>query len=148
MDFFTVPTVTFQVLYILIFIHHARRRILHFNVSAYPGTEWIIQQLREAFPYDTAPRYLIFDRHGKFGQSVVTAMKAMGIKPSRTAFRSPWQNGVVDVTYYHADRTHLGLQKDSPFGRPTIPKPGPNANLVSLPRVGGLHHQYEWRDAA
>ena len=65
-------------------------------MSAYPGTEWIIQQLREAFPYDTAPRYFIFDRDSKFGKSVVTAMKAMGIKPSRTAFRSPWQNGVVE----------------------------------------------------
>ena len=177
MDFFTVPTATFQVLYVLIFICHARRRILHFNVSAYPGTEWIIQQLREAFPYDTAPRYLIFDRDDKFSQSVLTAMKAMGIKPSRTAFRSPWQNGVVErwigsvrrellnhvvilnephqrrllndyVTYYHADRTHLGLQKDTPLGRPTMPKPSEDAKLVSLSRVGGLHHRYEWYDAA
>jgi transposase InsO family protein len=177
MDFFTVPTVTFQVLYVLVFICHARRQILHFNVSAYPGTEWIIQQLREAFPYDTAPRYFIFDRDSKFGKSVVTAMKAMGIKPSRTAFRSPWQNGVVEwwigsvrrellnhvvilnephlrrlltsyVTYYHADRTDLGLQKDTPLGRSMTPKPSQKAKLVSLPRVGGLHHRYEWRDAA
>jgi transposase InsO family protein len=177
MDFFTVPTATFRVLYVLIFIHHARRQILHFNVSAYPGTEWIIQQLREAFPYDTAPRYLIFDGDGKFGQSVVTAMKSMGIKPSRTAFRSPWQNGVVErwigsvrrellnrvvvlnephlrrllrdyLSYYHVDRTHLGLQKDTPLHRPTIAKPDQNAKLVSLPRLGGLHHRYEWRKAA
>ena len=145
MDFFTVPTATFQVLYVLIFIRHARRQILHFNVSAHPGTEWIIQQLREAFPYDMAPRYLIFDRDDKFGQLVVTAMKSMGIKPSRTTFRSPWQKVVVErwigtvrrellnhvvilnelhlrrllrdyVSYYHADRTHLGLQKEMSFG--------------------------------
>ncbi len=104
-------------------------------------------------------------------------MKAMGIKPSRTAFRRPWQNGFVGrwvgsvrrellnhvvilnephlrrllndyVIYYHTDRTHSGLQKDTPLGRPTSPRRSQNANLVSLSRVGGLHRRYEWRDAA
>jgi transposase InsO family protein len=177
MDFFTVPTVTFNVLYILFVIHHARRQILHFNVTAHPASEWVVQQLREAFPYETAPRYLIFDRDGKFGPSVVAAIKTMGIKPSRTAFRSPWQNGVAErwigsvrremlnhvvvlnenhlrrllhdyVTYYRVDRTHLGLRKDSPLSRPLTPKPSQKAKVVSLPRVGGLHHRYKWREVA
>jgi transposase InsO family protein len=177
MDFFTVPTVTFNVLYILFVIHHARRQILHFNVTTHPASEWVVQQLREAFPYEAAPRYLIFDRDGKYGPSVVAAIKAMGIKPSRTAFRSPWQNGVAErwiglvrremlnqvvvfnerhlrrllrdyVTYYRVDRTHLGLRKDSPSGRPLTPKPSQKAKVVSLPRIGGLHHRYKWREAA
>jgi transposase InsO family protein len=177
MDFFTVSTVTFNVLYILFVIHHARRKLLHFNVTAHPSAERVVQQLREAFPYETTPRYLIFDRDGKFGPSVVAAIKAMGIKPSRTAFRSPWQNGVAErwigsvrremlnhvvvlnerhmrrllrdyVTYYLVDRTHIGLRKDSPMGRPASPKPSHKARIVSLPRIGGLHHRYEWREAA
>ena len=177
MDFFTVPTVTFNVLYILFVIHHARRQLLPFNVTAPPASEWVVQQLREAFPYETAPRYLIFDRDGKFGPSVVAAIKTMGIKPSRTAFRSPWQNGVAErwigsvrremlnhvvvlneshlrrllhdyVTYSRVDRTHLGLRKDSPLSRPLTPKPSQKAKVVSLPRVGGLHHRYKWREVA
>jgi transposase InsO family protein len=142
MDFFTVPTLTFGVLYCFFIIAHDRRRILHFNVTRTPTSVWVIQQLREAFPYESAPKYLIFDRDAKFGPEVVGAVRAMGSQPTRTSFRSPWQNGVAErwigscrrdlldhvialnerhlrrllaeyVRYYHEDRTHLGLQKQS-----------------------------------
>ncbi len=93
MDFFTVPTVTFDVLYILFVIHHDRRKVLHLNVTPLLSAEWVVQQLREAFPYETIPRYLIFDRDGKFGLSVVAAIKAMGIKPSRTGYLEALEEG-------------------------------------------------------
>ena len=101
----------------------------------------------------------------------------MGIKPCRTAYRSPWQNGVAErwigscrrelldqvivfdmhhfirlmrsyLDYYHEDRCHLGLDKDSPSGRIVTARPSSDAEIVALPRVGGLHHRYAWRDAA
>jgi putative transposase len=96
MDFFTVPTLTFGVLYCLFVIAHNRRRILHFNVTRYPTREWVTQQLREAFPYESVPGYLIFDRATKFDEEVVETMKSFGITPKRTSFRSPWQNGAAE----------------------------------------------------
>ena len=143
MDFFTVPTLTFGVLYCFFVIAHDRRRILHFNVTRHPTSAWVTQQLREAFPYDSAPRYLIFDRGSNFNEEVVDTIKSFGIQPKRTSFRSPWQNGVAErwvgncrrdlldhvivlnerhlkrlmneyVRYYHDDRTHLGLGKETP----------------------------------
>ena len=177
MDFFTVPTATFRMFYVLFVIHHARRTILHFNVTTNPGEDWVMQQLREAFPYDTAPGYLIFDHDAKFSPAVVESVGSMGIEPTQTAFRSPWQNGVAErwvgsvrrelfehvvvlseshlrrlllcyVVYYQADRTHLGLGKDAPASRATTSKPNPTAKVIALPRVDGLHHRYEWRVAA
>ena len=94
MDFFTVPTLSFQVLYVLVFLHRHRRRVLHFAVTALPTADWIRQQLREAFPYNTHPRFLILDRDGLFDHSVLNFMRALQITPVRTAPRSPWQNGV------------------------------------------------------
>jgi len=140
LDFFTVPTMTFGVLYCFFVIAHDRRRILHFNVTKHPTSAWVIQQLREAFPYDSAPGYLIFDRGANFNEQVVDTVKSFGIEPKRTCFRSPWQNGVAErwvgscrrdlldqvivlnerhlkrlvneyVRYYHEHRTHLGLKK-------------------------------------
>lgn len=96
MDFFTVPTVTFGVLYVWFAIGHGRRRILHFDVTAHPAATWVIQQLREAFPFGAAPRHVIFDRDSIFSAHVVSTMKSFGIQPTRTAFRSPWQNGVAE----------------------------------------------------
>jgi transposase InsO family protein len=177
MDFFTVPTATFRVLYVFFVIHHGRRQVLHSSVSAHPGRDYVIQQLRESFPYDTAPRHLILDRDTKFGRDVLSAIHSMGIRPFRIAYRSPWQNGVAErwvgtvrrelldhvivlneahlcrlitayVAYYNEDRTHLTLEKDAPTARPTMPRPDKNAWLVSLPRIGGLHHRYEWAAAA
>ena len=141
MDFFTVPTLTFSVLYCFFVIAHDRRRILHFNVTQHPSSVWVIQQLREAFPYDSAPSYLIFDRGTNFNEEVIDRVKSFGIEPKRTSFRSPWQNGVAErwvgscrrdlidhvivvnqrhlkrlmleyIRYYHEDRTHLALKKE------------------------------------
>lgn len=176
-DFFTVPTLTFQVLYVFFVISHGRRQVLHINVTAHPTAAWVVQQLREAFPFDTAPRYLILDRDSKFSAAVHGATKAMGIKAANTAYRSPWQNGTAErwiascrremlehvvplgerhllrllreyVAYHQQDRTHLGLDKDTPIPRAATPKPSEDAKVVALPRVGGLHHRYRWRDAA
>jgi len=96
MDFFTVPTVTFSVLYCFFVISHDRRRILHFNVTKHPASLWIVQQLREAFPFESAPRFLIFDRDGKYGVEVPAAVRSLKIRPVRTSFESPWQNGVAE----------------------------------------------------
>ena len=95
MDFFTVPTVSLRVLYVLFVIEHGRRRIVHVNVTSNPTSAWVIQQLREAFPYDTAPRHLIFDRDTIFSPAVVRFVRAMGTKPARTAYRCPWQKYCV-----------------------------------------------------
>jgi transposase InsO family protein len=96
MDFFTVPTLTFGVLYCFFVIAHDRRRILHCNVTKQPSSAWVVQQLREAFPYDSAPRYWIFDLGTQFNEEVIDTIKSFGIRPKRTSFRSPWQNGVAE----------------------------------------------------
>src|SRR5580765_3634044 len=96
MDFFTVPTITFGVLYCFFVISHERRRILQVNVMKHPTSAWIIQQLREAFPFEASHKYLIFDRDQKFGFEVITEVKAIRIIPKRTSFRSLWQNGIAE----------------------------------------------------
>ena len=172
MDFFTVPTLTFGVLYCFFVIAHDRRRILYCDVTRHPTSAWVIQQLREAFPYDSAPKYLIFDRGTNFNAEVIDTVKSFGIEPKRTSFRSPWQNGVAErwvgncrrdlldhvivlnkrhlkllmneyVRYYHEDRTHLALAKETPAGREAIKDPGVNHRVISMPRFGGLHHRYD-----
>ena len=177
MDFFAVPTASLKVLYGFFVIHHDRRRVLHFNATYNPSAAWVIQQLREAFPYDTAPTYLIFDRDAIFNPAVVTVVKAMGTKPRRIAFRCSRQNSVAErwigscrrellanvvvlgqrhlvrllrcyVTYYLEDRPHLGLAKDAPHGRVVTHPQSAKAKAITLPRVGALHHRYEWREAA
>jgi putative transposase len=169
MDFFTVPTITFGILYCFFVIAHGRRRVLHINVTRHPTSAWIVQQLREAFPFESAPRYLVFDRDAKYGLEVPIAVKSMKITPVRTAFESPWQNGVAErwmescrrdlldhiiavnerhlkrllseyVRYYHDDRTHLGLGKQTPANRARTAGKG---RVTAIPRVGGLHHRYE-----
>src|SRR5664279_5332794 len=171
MDFFTVPTITFGVLYCFFVISHNRRRILHVNVTKHPTSGWITQQLREAFPFETSLKYLIFDRDRKFGFEVIAAVKATRIIPRRTPFRSPWQNGIAErwvgscrrdlldhiillnerhlkrlmslyLRYYHEDRTHLGLGKDTPVGRVAASVSPSGKKIISLPRLGGLHHRY------
>jgi putative transposase len=171
MDFFTVPTLTFSVLYCFFVIAHDRRRILHFNVTRHPNSFWIAQQMREAFPDEHSMKYLIFDRDAKFGCEVLSAVEAIELASVRTSFKSPWQNGVAErwvgscrrdlldhvialnerhlkrmlseyVRYYHADRTHLGLQKETPGRRTTAVSSG-DCRVVSMPRLGGLHHRYD-----
>jgi putative transposase len=96
MDFFTVPTLRFSVLYGFFVISHDRRQILNFNVTKHPTSLWIVQQLREAFPFESSPRFLIFDRDGKYGAEVPAAVRPLKIRPVRTSFESPWQNGVAE----------------------------------------------------
>lgn len=172
MDFFTVPTLTFGVLYSFFVIAHDRRRILHFNVTRHPTSEWVVQQLREAFPYDSAPRYLILDRGSNFNEDVVNTIKSFGTEAKRSGFQSPWQNGIAErfigscrrdllnhvivlnenhlkrlmkdyLRYYQEDRTHLGLEKKTPGNRPAEKSIGKSCRVLSLPRLGGLHHRYE-----
>ena len=173
-DFFTVPTIRFQVLYVFLVLAHDRRRILHFNVTAHPTAEWTAQQLIQAFPWDSAPCYLLRDRDGIFGETFVQQVKAMGIREVLSAPRSPWQRAFVErvigsirrecidhmivfneaslrrtlglyLDYYHRSRTHLSLEKDSPEPRPV--QPPTLGRVVSVPQVGGLHHRYERRAA-
>lgn len=169
MDFFTVPTITFRVLYCFFIIGHDRRLIRHFNVTQHPTSAWIIQQLREAFPFESAPRFLIFDRDAKYGREVPAAVRSLRMNPVRTSFESPWQNGVAErwiescrrdmldqiiainerhlkrllsdyIRYYHEDRTHLGLGKGTPAGRTRSALSG---RVLSHERLGGLHHRYD-----
>ena len=95
-DFFIVPSLTFRTLYCFFVIAHARRRVLHFNVTTHPTSDWIVQQLREALPLPCPYRYIVFDRDGKFGSKVFEFLKACGIQPIRTTARSPWQNGIAE----------------------------------------------------
>jgi putative transposase len=160
MDFFTVPTLTFSVLYCFFVIAHDRRHILHFNVTRHPNSSWIAQQLREAFAEEHRHKYLIFDRDAKFGHEVLSAVEAIELASVRTSFRSPWQNGVAErwvgscrrdlldhvialnerhlkrllseyLSYYHEDRTHLGLQKETPGRRKTAVRIG-HCRVLSL----------------
>jgi transposase InsO family protein len=169
MDFFTVPTITFGVLYCFFVISHDRRRILHFNITKHPTSSWIIQQLREAFPFGAAPRFLIHDRDAKYGTEVPAAIRSLKINAVRTSFESPWQNGVAErwvgscrrelldhvialnerhlkrllseyVSYHHEDRTHLGLGKGTPGYRTRCVTSG---RVLAHHRLGGLHHRYD-----
>jgi transposase InsO family protein len=173
-DFFTVPTIRFQILYVFLVLAHERRRIVHFAVTAHPTAEWTAHQLREAFPWESAPRYLLRDRDRIFGHEFVKQLKAMGIKQVLSAPRSPWQWAHVErvigsirrecldhlivfnerslkhhltayCSYYHRTRTHLALEKDCPESREV--QPPDVGSIVSIPEVGGLHHRYERRAA-
>jgi transposase InsO family protein len=171
MDFFTVPTLTFGVLYCFFVICHGRRQVLHFNVTRHPTSAWVSQQLREAFPFDSAPRHLIFDRDASFNEEVVETISSFGIEPKRTSFESPWQSGIAErfvgtcrrdlldhmivlnerhlkrlmteyVRYYHNDRTHLGLGKQTPANREAVKSTAISVKVISIPRLGGMHHRY------
>ncbi len=172
-DFFVVPTATYRLLFVLVILAHERRRVVHAAVTAHPTAAWTAQQLREAFPADEVPRYLIRDRDAAFAGIGPTAT-GMGIHEVLTAPRSPWQNGYAErligsirreclhhvivvnetglsrvlsryLAYYHDSRTHLSLTKDSPEPRPIAPPTiGP---VVAIPQVGGLHHRYDRRAA-
>ncbi len=148
---------------------HDRRRILFFNVTRHPTSSWIVQQLREAFPYQSIPKFVLFDHDAKYGLEVPAALRSMTITCVQTSIRSPWQNGVAErwvgscrrdllghiialnerhlrrlladyVRYYHEDRTHMGLQKQTPGGRVRSTARG---RVVSRVRLGGLHHRYD-----
>jgi transposase InsO family protein len=176
-DFFTVPTLRFRTLYRFFVIEHGRRRILHFNCTAHPNSDWIVQQLRDALPLPCRYRYMLFDHDAKFGTEVVAFLNASGTEPLRTSVRSPWQNGTAErwvgsarremfdhtiplneshlrrlgreyLAYYHEDRTHLGLAKATPAHRAVEQRPTATRRIHSQPRMGGLHHRYGWTAAA
>jgi putative transposase len=167
-DFFTVHTVWFEILFVFIVLAHDRRRIVHFNVTAHPTADWTAQQMLEAFPFDTAPRYLLRDRDRIFGQEFRNQIAVMSINEVLSAPRSPWQRAYVErvigsirrecldhvivfseeslrrtlrsyFSYYHRSRLHLSLQKDSPESR-RVQSVG---TVTAFPEVGGLHHRYE-----
>ncbi len=96
MDFFTVPTATFRTLYVFLVLRHDRREIVHFNVTEYPTARWTAQQIVEAFPFDTPPRYLVRDRDRIYGDAVQRRIKSLAIEGVLTAPRSPWQNSFVE----------------------------------------------------
>ena len=173
-DFFTVPTATFRVLFVFVVLSHERRRVLHFGVTEHPTQEWTMQQMREAFPWDEAPRYVLRDRDAIYGRDFAAMTRDMGMEEVLTAPRSPWQNPFVErlvgsirrecldhvivwnerslrrtlhnyFAYYQRSRTHLALGKDAP--EPRAVEPPEQGRVVGIPQVGGLHHRYQRRAA-
>ena len=167
-DFFTVPTITMKVLFVFIVLEHRRRQVLHFNVTEHPTAAWTSQQIVEAFADRDAPRYLIRDRDGVYGNEVRLRIAALHIEEVLTAPQSPWQNPYAErligsirreclnhfvilnarhlkrtlalyFRYYHGSRTHLALDKQCPFPR-SVSSTG---RVVKIPQLGGLHHRYE-----
>jgi len=168
-DFFTVPTATFRILFTFVVLRHDRRQIVHFNVTAHPTAEWTAQQIVEAFPYDEAPGFLIRDRDGIYGRAFRNRVASMGIEEVPIAPRSPWQNPFAErvigsigrecldhiivlnerhlrrilreyFEYYHASRTHLSLGRNAPISREV--EPPSKGRVLAIPKVGGLHHRY------
>jgi transposase InsO family protein len=168
-DLFVVPTVTFQLLFVLVILAHDRRRLVHVAVTDHPTAAWTAQQLRNAFSENDAPRYLLHDRDSVFAD-VATTIAGMNTDAVRTAPRSPWQNAYVErvigsircecldhvivmnaaglhrvlrsyIAYYMRSRTHLALDKDTPCPR-TVTRPSVG-RIVARPEVGGLHHRYD-----
>ena len=168
-DFFTVPTATFQILYVLLVLRHERRQVVHFNITEHPTGQWTAQQMVEAFPWDEAPRYLLRDRDNVYDARFRRRVHSLGIEEVLTAPRSPWQNPYVErligsvrhdclnhvivlnerhlkrllrsySSYYRTARTHLALAKQCPEPR-TVERPD-RGNIIAFPHVGGLHHEY------
>lgn len=173
-DFFTVPTATFRVLFVFVVLAHRRRRVVHFNVTEHPTAAWTAQQILEAFADDTAPRYMIRDRDQIYGEGFRNRLRDMGITAVLTAPQSPWQNPFAErlvgsirrecldhvivlgekhlrrilksyFAYYLSSRTHLSLAKDAPITR--VVQGPETGEIVEIPQVGGLHHRYERRAA-
>jgi transposase InsO family protein len=168
-DFLTVPTVTFNVLYVFFVLSLDRRRLLHVNVTAHPYAEWAAQQIVEAVGFDTSIARLIRDRDRIYGARFDARVNHLGIEQVRIAPRAPWQNGCAErfvatlrrelldhvivlgerhllrlvrehMRYYNEDRPHMALQGDTPVSR-AVQVPG-SGRVVALARVGGLHHRY------
>jgi putative transposase len=168
-DFFTVPTVTFNVLYGFVVLLHDRRQVVHFNVTTHPTACWTAQQIIEAFPEETAPRFLLRDRDQIYGGHFRCRVVGIGIEEVVTAAQSPWQNPYAErligsirrecldhlivlgegqlrrilreyLDYYNGVRPHQSLEKNSPLPRQIeLPTKG---RVSSIPQVGGLHHRY------
>ena len=176
MDFLVVPTARFKLLYVWFVIGHGRRKILHANVTSHPTAEWVVQQLREAIPDETSIRHVIHDNDSIFSERVDRSIASFGIDAKRTSPGSPWQNGTAErwvgtvkrdlldhvivfdeshlrrllrdyIEYYNEERVHT-IIRDSPAGRSVRTRPSARSGIVGQPRVGGLHHCYEWCEAA
>ena len=174
LDFFTVPTATFRVLFVLVVLSHGRRRLRHFNITEHPTAEWTARQLIEACGPEDSPRYLIRDRDQVYGERFSRQARMLDIRETVTAPRSPWQNAYAErvigsirrecldhivvigerhlrgilssyVDYYNETRTHLALAKDAP--EPRSAQAPSQGRVVEVPRVGGLHHEYRRRAA-
>ena len=172
MDFFTVPTLTGRVLFVLVLLSHHRRRVVHVRITEPPTAEWTAQQMIEAFPEDTTPRWLLRDRDAIYGDLFRRRVAGMGISEVVTSPSSPWHNPYVErligsirrecldhvivlneahlrrtldryLSYYHGARTHLALAKDAPTPRLVQV----HGTVIAVPEVGGLHHRYERRAA-
>ncbi len=167
---FVMASASFRLLYMMIILAHNRRNIVRTAVTEHPTAAWLSRQLTEAFPWDTAPLYLLRDRDGSYGSYFCNRVEAMGLTEVVTAPGSPWQNAYVErvigsirrecldhivifnerhlrrvlssyVDYYQRTRTHLSLDKDCPDSRPVMP---PRiGKVVAIPQVSGLHHRYE-----
>jgi putative transposase len=169
-DFFIVPTIRFKLLFVLIVLAHSRRKVLHFNVTEHPTAQWTGQQIVEAFPWDSAPKYLLRDRDAIYDSRFQRRVRSMGIEQVLSAPRSPWQNPFAErligtlrrdcldhlivlnerhlrrivaryLDYYHDWRTHLSLSMDAP--NPRAVHPPDRGRVVAIPELGGLHHHYE-----
>src|SRR6201993_1967155 len=167
MDLFVVPTISFRLLYGWLIMGHGRRHILWFGVTAHPTAEWIANQITEACGWEQAPRYLIRDRDGAYGEVFIRRLRSIGIRDRPTSPRSPWQNAHAErligsirrecldhvivfsqrhlrhlllcyMKYYNGARTHLSLQKDAPISR-AVERAG---HILCRPILGGLHHRY------
>ncbi len=178
MDFFIVPTINFNIVFVFFIIDHSRRKIVNFNITNYPSAQWVIQQIRDAFPFDRIPKYLVMDRDKIFSPRVEGFLeRQLGIGSKVISCKSPWQNGIAErlilsirsellnrvivfnenhlrrllkeyVEYYNKDRCHLSLARDSPLGREIQKKPSESAEVSSVSILGGLQHRYEWKEAA
>jgi putative transposase len=168
-DFFTVPTATFRVLYVFLVLAHEQRQVLHFNVTDSPSAAWTAQQLTEAFAYCNPPRYLLRDRDSIYGLHFQARTNSLGLEQKLIAPRSPWQNPFVErligsirrecldhvlvlharhlhrvlsdyFDYFHRHRPHRGLNQDCP--EPRAVEPPNQGQIIALPLLGGLHHRY------
>jgi transposase InsO family protein len=166
-DLFVVTTLTFERLFAFLVLSHGRRQVLWFEVTRHPTAEWLARQITEAFPWASAPAYLVRDNDGAYGHAFTSRVRAMGIRDRPISPGSPWQNGYAErligtvrrecidrtlifgeahlrrvlasyVTYYNQVRTHLALGKDAPLGR-AVQRSGV---IVAIPILSGLHNQY------
>src|SRR5579859_1185982 len=171
-DFFTVPRAGLRVLFVFLVLAHERRKVLHFGITEHPTSQWVGQQVVEAFADRDAARYLIHDRDGSYGIEFRRRVQSLGTREILIAPQSPWQNAFVErligsirrecldhvvvlnqrhlhrilksyLTYYHRSRTHLALEKDAPEPREVMRE----GRIIAIPQVGGLHHRYERRAA-
>ena len=169
-DFFLVPTLTFRLLFVFVGLRHDRRELLHLNVTDHPSAVWTAQQIIEAFPEETAPRYLLRDRDAIYGDEFARRVEGIGIREVLTAPRAPWQNPFAErvigsirrecldhflilndahlrrllrayVAYYNGSRPHQALENNSPIPRNV--QPPSRGRIRALPEVGGLHHRYQ-----